>query len=125
MKKYPQEYYLFFDKFNQAEYYECHDLLEEIWLTDRQNNFLKGLLQFAVGFYHYGNGNINGTRLMFSSAKNYLEKYLPRYWDLNLEPIITYIKEILPKLPLTDKIPYEKAKENPLPVIKLDLNSKI
>ena len=44
--------------FNQEQFYECHDTLEEIWLeeTGEERGFLQGMIQVAVAFHHYQNG---------------------------------------------------------------------
>lgn len=41
--------------FNRGQFYEAHDVLEELWLADRpgpNGNFYKGLIQFAGAFVH-------------------------------------------------------------------------
>lgn len=119
--KYPDEYYQFFEKFNLGEYYECHDLLEEIWMTDKQNKFLQGMLQTAVGIYHFENGNIDGSRKLFHSAYRYLQPYRPKYWDLELEPVITFIEKALSVLPLENRISLEEVKKIDFPQIRLHL----
>ncbi len=116
---YPEQYYAFFRKFNAKEYYECHDLLEEIWLEDRSNKFLQGLLQLSVGLYHFESGNIKGARWMFANARKYLLNYLPVYWSLRLEPVIAYLDACLAALPSVDMIPYEEARRIPFPSIHL------
>ncbi|WP_405054369.1 DUF309 domain-containing protein [Tepidibacillus marianensis] len=123
-KKYPEEYYLFFEKFNEGEYYECHDLLEEIWITDRQNKFLQGLLQVAVAIYHFENGNIHGSRALFQSAYQYLQPYRPFCWDLNLEPVIAFIDQALKILPEQRRISLEEVKQLEFPTIQLYLEKE-
>jgi len=123
-RKYPDEYYQFFDKFNQGEYYECHDLLEEIWMTDKRNKFLQGMLQVAVAIYHFESGNIYGSRALFQSAYRYLQPYRPVYWDLNLEPVIAFIDDALSKLPEMDKISLEEVKKINFPELKLQLGKE-
>ncbi|UFJ39647.1 DUF309 domain-containing protein [Brevibacillus humidisoli] len=114
-ERYPEQYDQFFHKFDAGEYYECHDLLEEIWMEDKTNKFLQGLLQLAVGLYHYECGNVKGARWMLGNARKYLTRYLPVYWDLKLGPVISYIDDCMRLLPDTDSIPYEEAKQKPLP----------
>ncbi|MFX0560222.1 DUF309 domain-containing protein [Tepidibacillus infernus] len=121
-RKYPEEYYQFFKKFNEGEYYECHDLLEEIWMIDKQNKFLQGLLQVAVAIYHFQTGNISGSRLLFHSAYKYLQPYRPKYWDLDLEPVIAYIEKALTYLPEEKRITIEEVKKINFPLVKLHLD---
>lgn len=89
---YPLEYYEFLVAFNEQEFYTCHDLLEEIWLTDRSNLFIKGLLHLSVALYHYSYGNVKGTKAMLNSAREYLLHYEPTHWGINVERIREYIK---------------------------------
>lgn len=123
-RKYPDEYYEFFKKFNEGEYYECHDLLEEIWMTDKRNKFLQGMLQVAVAIYHFQNGNIYGSRALFQSAYQYLQPYRPKYWDLDLEPVITYIEKGLSVLPEENRISIDEVKKIDFPLIKLYLDDE-
>jgi uncharacterized protein len=122
MDVFPQEYYDFFIVFNEGDYYTGHDLLEEIWLTDRSNLFIKGLLQMTVALYHYEYGNVKGAREMMDAAKHYLAPYRTHFWQLDLEPIIKYIEmcqTLMPKQ--VDKVEYTEI--NLLPVLpKLFLN---
>lgn len=120
---YPEEYLLFFEKFNEGEYYECHDLLESIWLGDRENRYLQGMLQMAVGIYHYEYGNVKGARMMLKSALLYLQKYRPYYWGVNVEEVLLYIEQLLDHLPDVEQISLELAKQNPLPKMYLQLNN--
>src|SRR5688572_2743337 len=44
----------YFACFNMQQYYEAHDVLEDLWLHSRDENFLfyKGLIQVAGAFVH-------------------------------------------------------------------------
>src|SRR4029434_6136936 len=44
----------YFTCFNDAQYYEAHDVLEDLWLGDPGADyaFFKGLIQFAGAFVH-------------------------------------------------------------------------
>jgi uncharacterized protein len=123
MIDYPAEYYEFFIKFNEGDYYTCHDLLEDMWMTDKGNLFFKGLLQMSVAIYHYGYGNVKGARLMMQAAHDYLQSYRPFHWGLDLEKVYAFIEECLRILPQhIDRLPYEKVEELPkLPVLFLYL----
>jgi uncharacterized protein len=116
MDFFPQEYYEFFVVFNEGDYYTGHDLLEVIWLTDRSNLFIKGLLQMTVALYHYEYGNVKGAREMMKAAKIYLTPYKPRFWNLNLEPILHFIEQCLDLMPLhIDRVPFTAS--HTLPVL--------
>jgi len=47
-------YLAYFELFNTGEFYEAHDVLEQLWLkeTGPDRDFYKGLIQLAGGFVH-------------------------------------------------------------------------
>lgn len=49
--------------FNRQQFFECHEILEEIWLgeTAEEKPFYQGLIQVAAGFHHYQKGNRAGA----------------------------------------------------------------
>jgi predicted metal-dependent hydrolase len=49
--------------FNNREFFECHEALEEIWMPERgaRRLFLQGLIHLAVGFHHSQRGNSAGA----------------------------------------------------------------
>ena len=52
---FPREYRAFFFCFNQAQFYEAHDVLEHLWLqcTDENRSFYQALIQLAGAFVHF------------------------------------------------------------------------
>ncbi|KKK39325.1 hypothetical protein WQ57_03595 [Mesobacillus campisalis] len=113
-RDYPMEYYEFFISFNEGDYYTCHDLLEEMWMEEKGNLFLKGLLQMSVALYHYSYGNVKGTRLMMKAAHDYLQGYRPYYWGLDLEKILEFIEACLERIPPgIDQVPYSDVDQLP------------
>ncbi|RBW71308.1 DUF309 domain-containing protein [Bacillus taeanensis] len=122
---YPIEYYEFFVQFNEGNYYTCHDLLEEIWMTNKSNLFLKGLLQMSVALYHYSYGNVKGARLMMNTAYRYLAPYRPSFWGIDVADCLEFIENCLLIIPQhIEMVPFEEVKELPLlPSLILYLNS--
>jgi len=121
LNDYPIEYYEFFVSFNEGDYYTCHDLLEEMWMTEKDNLFLKGLLQMSVAIYHYEYGNVKGARVMMQTAHDYLQAYRPKYWGLDLEKVYPFIEECLVIFPKNiDKVSFEEVEDLPkLPYLLL------
>lgn len=84
---YPSNYLEGLRLFNEREFFECHDVIEELW-TDtvgEERRFLQGLIQAAVGLYHFGEENLGGARKMYLAAVDKLTPYAPHYWGLDLE----------------------------------------
>lgn len=123
MEYLPEEYYEFFIVFNDGDYYTGHDLLEEVWLTDRSNLFVKGLLQMTVALYHYEYGNLKGARQMMRVGKEYLTPYKPIHWQLNVEKVLLFIEQCLKVIPIDlDRVAFEEVVHLPvLPKLYLNL----
>jgi len=88
--EYPALYLEGIRLFNEREFFDCHDAFEELW-TDthtEERRFLQGLIQSAVGLYHFGNDNLGGARKMYLAAVDKLRPYAPRYWGLNLQKFL-------------------------------------
>jgi len=76
--------------FNQRQFYECHDTLEEIWLQESSDEqpFLQGMIQSAVAFHHYSQGKRGAARAMFKLALEKLETYPAHYQGLDLGVLV-------------------------------------
>lgn len=80
-------YIRFFELFNEQEFYECHEVLEDLWLEETtcpERLFYQGLIQTATAFYHLRNGNLAGARKLFESGLKYLSSYPDRTMDFDL-----------------------------------------
>ena len=78
--------------FNACDYFESHEVWEELWTEYRgeARKFYQGLIQAAVALYHFGNGNLRGARKLHGSVHGYLEPYLPSYLGLDL---VTFLRD--------------------------------
>lgn len=86
--------------FNEArDYFECHEVMEELWLEEGRNPLYQGLLQVAVGLYHYRNGNTNGAVKLFTAAIEKLEGYPADSLGIDLQRLRedsqTYLAKLL------------------------------
>jgi len=67
--------------FNRCEFFECHEVLEELWTTAHQPErwFLQSLIHFAVGFYHHQHGNAAGASRQLTKGLRKIQAYLPEW----------------------------------------------
>ena len=93
MSKVPSEFHVITDPakaalfrcgielFNRREFFECHEVLEEIWTpsTGPERLFLQALIHFAVGFYHHQRGNQAGAERQLRKGLKKIEGYLPEF----------------------------------------------
>lgn len=72
--------------FNAEEFFECHDVIEELWseTLGEERRFYQGLIQAAVALFHFGNGNLGGARKMYESARQKLAEYGDAYGGIDL-----------------------------------------
>ena len=78
------------EHFNVCDFYESHEVWEELW-KDYQGpsrKFYQGLIQVAVALHHFGNGNIRGARKLYHSSRAYLDSYRPWHMGLDLEAFL-------------------------------------
>ena len=69
---YPEAYRAYLIEFHAArDYFECHELLEDYWKAhpgDPLADTWVGLIQIAVGSYHYRRGNLAGAVKMYRQS---------------------------------------------------------
>jgi uncharacterized protein len=69
------------DLFNRRRFYECHEVLEELWTGARQPErwFLQSLIHFAVGFHHHQHANNAGASRQLAKGLRKIQSYLPEW----------------------------------------------
>ena len=91
----------FFQCFNRGDYYEAHDVLEDLWLktTGPDYQFYKGLIQIAGAFvhlrkqfehpghHHHGRRLVPASRL-FRIAIDRLAPFAPAHLGVDLDALL-------------------------------------
>jgi predicted metal-dependent hydrolase len=91
----------YFDCFNRQLFYEAHDVLEDLWLTDRHGpngNFYKGLIQLAGAFVHLQKNRPHPAAALFKLALANLEKYPDKHERLDVAAVCGLIRNWLGSL---------------------------
>jgi predicted metal-dependent hydrolase len=91
----------YFECFNQTLFYEAHDVLEELWLTDRHGpngSFYKGLIQFAGAFVHLQKDRLRPAAALFKLARDNFQSYPDHHRTLDLKRVREIIDDWLGKL---------------------------
>ena len=84
----------YFALFNRQQFYEAHDVLEDLWLLDRHGgngNFYKGLIQLAGAFVHLQKNRLHPAAALLQLAQANLEKYPSPHERLNLAAVQQFI----------------------------------
>ncbi len=102
----------YFTCFNAQQYYEAHDVLEDLWLSARDENYLfyKGLIQVAGAFVHLQKQFLHpehpkhaprlrpAVRLFALATKN-LTPYQPEHLHLDVSALLRmcdrYVAEVV------------------------------
>jgi hypothetical protein len=78
--------------FNHGEYFECHEVIEDLWLEtptdDPHRDLYKGVIQAAAAIYQEQRGIESGALGLHKTAVQYLAKYTPEALGLKVTPLI-------------------------------------
>ena len=76
--------------FNRAEFFQAHEVLEDIWRAApvEGKKFLQGLVQVAVAFHHYSTGNFVGMRSVMERAMRNLTGHPQHTEGIQLAPLM-------------------------------------
>ncbi len=114
----------YFECFNRGLFYEAHDVLEELWLTDRDGPdgaFHKGLIQLAGAFVHLKKNHLRPAAALFKLARANLLKYPEVYLRLDVKAVLALIQDFLDRLERENPASDSRA---PAPAPKLSLRSE-
>ncbi len=93
--------------FNQREYFNCHQLLEDIWRDAEgdDRHFYEGLIRLATGMHLRVNRRIpQGAVNLLKQGLMRLENYRPTYQEVDVARLYTDIESHLEEV---------KASKNP------------
>jgi len=87
MDELPAQYLEGIRLFNEEEFFECHDVLEELWseIEGREKKFIQGLIQAAISLFHFGNENFGGAKKLYLSSTKLLTQYEDGFMGLDLQ----------------------------------------
>lgn len=120
MQTYHPLYLQFFQYYHQGEYWEAHEVLEELWQQDRSNDFYHGLIQIAAIMHQLNRGKIRGARKLSYSAITYLSSYTPIYDEVHVESVLKWLQLCLSKLPDdVELLSLEELKKLEIPICQL------
>jgi len=91
---YDPRYLAGIEHFNVCDFYEAHEVWEELWAdySGPSRRFYQGLIQVAVCLHHFGNGNIRGAKKLYHSSRDYLKDYLPKHEGIDLKKLFAQLE---------------------------------
>ena len=118
-----QRYFKGVEYFNECEFFEAHEVWEELWadLQGDSRKFYQGLIQVAVCLHHFCNGNIRGARKLYDSSTKYLEAYRPQFAGLDVDQLIGDLNRCCAEiLDSTEQFPQIEIDPEKIPEIRLN-----
>ena len=91
----------YFECFNQELFYEAHDVLEELWLQDKNGpdgSFYKGLIQLAGAFVHLQKNRLRPSAALLKLAQTNLQRYGDNHHHLSVKGALELIRNWLSQL---------------------------
>jgi hypothetical protein len=75
--------------FNRREFYDAHEVLEDVWRAApaEEKLFLQGLIQVAVALHHHSQDNLPGAQSLLARAERNLSGYPEGYAGVQLSPL--------------------------------------
>jgi hypothetical protein len=97
-REHDARYLAYFACFNRGQYYEAHEVLEALWLTDRDGpngGFYKGLIQLTGAFVHAQKQRRGPAIALLRLAQANLQKYFPLHEQLDVAALLPLIASCL------------------------------
>lgn len=98
--EFPEHYREGLRLFNEEEFFECHDVLEELWseTTGPQKKFIQGLIQASIALFHFGNENFGGAKKLYITARKNLDPYDDQFMGIELRAFLNDFQQCFQEL---------------------------
>ena len=101
--------------FNNHEWYDAHDVFEEIWhsVDGDERQVIQGILQVSVSQFHLSKGNLNGATILLGEGLGRIKTRTKINLGIDLESFCRCLEDLLKKLQCN-----EILNENDKPFLK-------
>jgi predicted metal-dependent hydrolase len=96
----PEEVLKGIEEFNSSQFYQCHETLEEVWMKQKgpQREFIQGIIQLSVGYYHYTRNNSLGALKLLRRGLERIRQYEPRYFEIDVSTLVKAVEDNVDQL---------------------------
>jgi predicted metal-dependent hydrolase len=109
--------------FNEGDFFEAHEVWEDLWSEAHgdERRFYQGLIQAAVGLFHFSGGNLGGAVKLYRSSHDYMKTCGSRFLGLDVDDFWRQMARCFQPL-LTTATPDRDVRPDPelLPNLTLD-----
>lgn len=115
------QYRRFFELFNEGDFFEAHEVLEDLWATEVPplRAYYKGLIMVAVAVCHWQRGNHGGARRLWIDGDAHLSGYPEVYEDFALGDFRRRMAALFAPLVADSQATPQAPTQSALPVIGL------
>ena len=102
----PDEFQRGIQLFNERDYFECHEVLEEVWRhqQDPERELTQGIIQIAVALYHASRDNFVGARKLMQRGIPRVERSLTVLAGIDVAALLNEAQAALQAIE-ADKLP--------------------
>ncbi len=107
------------ERFNDKEFFEAHDILEDLWHEYREwdRTYLQALIQISAGMYHADAGNFKGARSQLSKGVQKLNQYPASHQGVNVRLLVQELCTCLTTIDLCERGESEFSPQSFFPTI--------
>ncbi|MCC5876538.1 MAG: DUF309 domain-containing protein [Candidatus Sumerlaeia bacterium] len=118
----PEGYREFFRLFNARDFFEAHEVLEDVWVMEVPplRNYYKGLIQSAVALCHWERGNHEPARRLWVLARGYLAPYPAHIEGFDLAGYLKEMDELFGPLLSQPGVAIAAPPVEVLPILRLE-----
>jgi predicted metal-dependent hydrolase len=86
--------------FNRGEFFECHEVLEELWKAERRpiRDLFQGIIQIAVGLHHLKRGNRRGALFGLNHGAVRVARFGPSCFGLDIRHLLDDVQVVLAQI---------------------------
>ncbi len=108
--------------FNAGEYFECHEVLEDIWREERDpvRALYQGILQIGVAFHHLHRDNWRGAVKLLDGGTDKVGRFLPRCMGVDTEKLDREARACLASLRLLGPERLSEFDRSMIPTVAFD-----
>jgi hypothetical protein len=110
--------------FNDHDFFEAHEVWEDLWAESHgdERRFYQGLIQAAVGLFHFGNGNLGGAVKLYHSSRDYMRPCGSPFLGLDVDAFWRGMEECFRSLLTAAGAPDRSLRPEParIPVLVLE-----
>ena len=123
MGNYDARYLAGIQFFNARDFFEAHEIWEDLWADSHGDErcFYQGLIQAAVGLFHFGGGNLRGARKLYGTSREYMRPCGSPFLGLNAAAFWRQMEQCFePLLQSSEPDGGLRPDETRIPVLTLD-----